>query len=396
MSSKRPAESSDDKRSNRRFLWPEALHWDFIAAVFDVGLTSAFDSSSSLLEFLPEGFDVSVDQINSQLALYQATISRAASPDHSSFYERSTKENYDMGDSCCLSSGSNTFGRGHGSSRHAEEASSSAMSPLTPGQLQTLQEEYERALEAIAAQSVLLTTLSESVQKQKNLFMQLEDRLSRVRSIAGSDNSTSSGPGARRKHGRSQSAEPTANSDGLSELFSVRSNPVVPLRSELRIMSEMRAHMDMHRRLLQQKHGQISAFASATNNDTETYPKKIQPREYLQPQQPHHYTSGVWPSALSSSAGPFNAFSSSSTPATTAAAAAAAAPVSERQQDVQHIKSPTQSHIIDENSNLASGLGTDSWWWHGENVAAGDDAGDFNDALLFSFLDDSVGEHGMT
>ena len=40
---------------------------------------------------------------------------------------------------------------------------------------------------------------------------------------------------------------------------------VVPLRAELQIMSEMRKHMDMHRKLLMHKEGMLSNYAASSS-----------------------------------------------------------------------------------------------------------------------------------
>ena len=65
------------KKSSRRFLWPDALHRDFISAVFEIGLKQA--SPATLAEMLPMNMDVSSEQIRSHVQKFRACFNRSNS-----------------------------------------------------------------------------------------------------------------------------------------------------------------------------------------------------------------------------------------------------------------------------------------------------------------------------
>jgi SHAQKYF class myb-like DNA-binding protein len=58
-----------DGRWSKRFTWPEDLHRDFVAAVFDVGLKHA--SPSTILEFMPKHEQINTERIKSHLQKYR-------------------------------------------------------------------------------------------------------------------------------------------------------------------------------------------------------------------------------------------------------------------------------------------------------------------------------------
>ena len=61
--------SNDNKNKSKRFVWPDALHRDFVAAVFDIGLKYA--TSTQLLELLPQSNKVNSNTVKSQLLKFR-------------------------------------------------------------------------------------------------------------------------------------------------------------------------------------------------------------------------------------------------------------------------------------------------------------------------------------
>ena len=60
---------SNDGRWSKRFSWPEELHRDFVAAIFDVGLKHS--SPSTLLEQMPKHEQITTERIKSHLQKYR-------------------------------------------------------------------------------------------------------------------------------------------------------------------------------------------------------------------------------------------------------------------------------------------------------------------------------------
>jgi len=65
---KKKAAQSDDRWS-KRFSWPDELHRDFVAAIFDVGLKHS--SPSSILEHMPKNELITTERIKSHLQKYR-------------------------------------------------------------------------------------------------------------------------------------------------------------------------------------------------------------------------------------------------------------------------------------------------------------------------------------
>ncbi|KAL7577011.1 hypothetical protein ACA910_006759 [Epithemia clementina (nom. ined.)] len=63
------AGGSNDGRWSKRFSWPEELHRDFVAAIFDVGLKHS--SPSTLLEQMPKHEQITTERIKSHLQKYR-------------------------------------------------------------------------------------------------------------------------------------------------------------------------------------------------------------------------------------------------------------------------------------------------------------------------------------
>mmetsp|Transcript_4402 Transcript_4402/g.12172 ORF Transcript_4402/g.12172 Transcript_4402/m.12172 type:complete len:672 (+) Transcript_4402:681-2696(+) len=60
---------NNDGRWSKRFTWPEDLHRDFVAAIFDVGLKHS--SPSTLLEQMPKHEQITTERIKSHLQKYR-------------------------------------------------------------------------------------------------------------------------------------------------------------------------------------------------------------------------------------------------------------------------------------------------------------------------------------
>eukprot|EP01041_Mallomonas_annulata_P006563 gene6563-13277_t len=72
---KRKNEQDMDAKSKKRFVWPEALHKDFVAAVFDVGLRSA--SPKTIIDMLPRSDLLTTEHIKSHLQKFRVHRERS-------------------------------------------------------------------------------------------------------------------------------------------------------------------------------------------------------------------------------------------------------------------------------------------------------------------------------
>lgn len=61
--------SSNDSRWSKRFTWPDELHRDFVAAVFEVGLKHS--SPSAIMEHMKQNPDVTSERVKSHLQKYR-------------------------------------------------------------------------------------------------------------------------------------------------------------------------------------------------------------------------------------------------------------------------------------------------------------------------------------
>lgn len=68
-SKSRRKQKATDGRWSKRFTWPENLHRDFVAAIFDVGLKHS--SPSAILEHMPEHEQINSERIKSHLQKYR-------------------------------------------------------------------------------------------------------------------------------------------------------------------------------------------------------------------------------------------------------------------------------------------------------------------------------------
>ena len=80
--------SAESKPSRKRFVWPEALHKDFVAAVFDVGLKNA--TPKAILELLPHDSSLTTEHVKSHLQKFRVHRDRSRA-EFLSHYEMSVR-----------------------------------------------------------------------------------------------------------------------------------------------------------------------------------------------------------------------------------------------------------------------------------------------------------------
>jgi len=83
-------ESSESKNPRKRFVWPEALHRDFVAAVFDVGLKNA--TPKAIMDMIPQSQPLTADHVKSHLQKFRVHRDRARQ-ENLSHYELSVRSN---------------------------------------------------------------------------------------------------------------------------------------------------------------------------------------------------------------------------------------------------------------------------------------------------------------
>jgi hypothetical protein len=179
----------DANKSKKRFVWPDSLHKDFVAAVFDVGLKSA--NSHILQQMLPHNKEINPETLKAALQKYRIFRDRTKY-DYASYYDVWLK---DLGE--C----ENQAMRGSSSSRdlkqlkapvkpaqsaaeaaaqrQSREAAKAAAAELAFAKENSanLRKQIDVISKTISAQSVFLSTLKNSISKQSRLHSQLVHKL---------------------------------------------------------------------------------------------------------------------------------------------------------------------------------------------------------------------------
>lgn len=271
FSMKRNSDGSemDNKKSNKkRFVWPDDLHREFIAAVFDVGLNHA--SVESLHDSLPKQHHIGILQIKGILA--RLKIFRDKRDMHSSSSNPSSPRNWgqaSMTNLECL----------HDSVTHAAEIPldsenlplespfqrtnsddlENENSELAKMQIAThrIRTELRSVRDTIDAHNEYITNLRTSLNTQMRLYNQLVGTLAQLDPVAVNELQPLSTPDF-------SGAEMTRLVTGqqprrysMSDLHEPHDSHT-DVRQELQAMSsEMRSHMSMHRQLMMRREGQL-------------------------------------------------------------------------------------------------------------------------------------------
>lgn len=147
----------DDPRNSKskRFLWPDALHRDFIAAVFEIGLQQA--SPCSLAEMLPTDFKICPENITSHIQTFRACMDRASSSTpYISHYSQSL-----------LMGGQRVGGISESDSRSADLSSRSGgskeLTTIGPVAAETVKKQVDTANDVITYQKNLIQSFQESL-----------------------------------------------------------------------------------------------------------------------------------------------------------------------------------------------------------------------------------------
>lgn len=239
----------DDDRSNKksRFYWPDALHKDFIVAIFDVGLRNAVpgdileliqDDSTTSTNTLPPKLDAA--RIQAQIAKFQMLRKRSSS-NYLSYYEKSMLSESELS----------------GAAIHKSENEKIAQKQ----KLFLLRKQLNVVNNTIDVQSNFLNVVKSCMESQ------LKTQEGIIQLISQLDPSyTSSLRSNNLQQQQLISSLPAYQSEHVPEHV-VEALP--NSRVELQIMSEMRTHMDLHRRLMLRKEDQVSEFTAVVGHTSQ-------------------------------------------------------------------------------------------------------------------------------
>jgi SHAQKYF class myb-like DNA-binding protein len=186
-----------DGRWSKRFTWPDDLHRDFVAAIFDVGLKHA--SPSAILEYMPEHDQITSERVKSHLQKYRLHRSKSKQEFMSS-YEASLNNYHSTGiKTKSLSAGEVAAHLTYSTMTETEE-------PPVP--LEGQQEPYQDSpdqMEATSARSGFLelpklteaekrSPIGASMGYMMGLFFSLRQQLMASRAAAGVDTSEAQDP----------------------------------------------------------------------------------------------------------------------------------------------------------------------------------------------------------
>ena len=241
----------DNKR--RRFLWPDSLNRDFMAAVFDVGLKNA--SPDQILEVMHREDPkccASVDRGSIEAHLIRFLVLRDRnSVNYCSYFERAILEGTISSDRLQKQQNKESGVVSTSKGKNGEDKAALAQ------RLSLLNKQLELVSETIKVQSKFLTLVKSSMQthlKSQANIIQVISKLDPSYVVPLQNNN--------QQQQQILSALPTYSV--LSEYSDVNRAPdpaASSKRVELQIMSEMRTHMDLHRQLLMRKEDQVSQFS---------------------------------------------------------------------------------------------------------------------------------------
>ena len=330
-----------DKNSNKkRFVWPEALHRDFVAAVFDVGLKHA--NSRLLQEMLPSSHLITGDNLKSHLLKFRLQRDRSRD-DYMSHYEMSVNG---MNGGGAVPEPSRNH---HQQSHHRQEGGGDSSSNVAVELARIsaaerayiaehsikLKQQIDSIATVIAEQSSFLQLLKSSIAKQMKLHGQLTAKMTQINPAYASSGLIDGAyleqlqhqqhqqqQQLHQQHQHQQQLQQQQQQQQQQPLQERRMSISAPssdggnggggsvvgpsTRAEIQIMSEMRSHMDMHRQLLMRKEDQLSQHVPIQ--------KPGQGQGPLQPSSPESVNHGGDPSAAAGASSSSSSSSSGNCP----------------------------------------------------------------------------------
>lgn len=285
----------DSGSNKKRFVWPESLHRDFIAAVFDVGLKFATIKEIQSAMNVEKGL-YTQDQLKSHFQKFRVYRDRKKFP-RKLFYEMECNgvddtniENLaqDIFSSSIIAADTQLSSR----IPHSDLLKmASGDTPVTgedldaaerscANHLTLVREKLEKVQQAIKSQTLFMESMKYSLEDQSKLYANMNSILESV-DIATATTDDITFPhitsALHAKHlpmvlpilpamlpveTNALALGPVVYSNATPTHIPVVATTVVPAaassRAEVRIMSEMRATMDLHRKLLLQREDQLS------------------------------------------------------------------------------------------------------------------------------------------
>lgn len=250
--------SGDHKR--RRFLWPESLHKDFVAAIFDIGIRNG--SPDHLFDLMCQedprcAAFVNANGILDHLNRCQGLRDRL-NPHYWSYYEKS------------LLNGNDTPINHYRVFNEDHSADETALNEGNLGfeqKLFLLRKQLHLIDDTIQIQFKFLYSVKAAMESQ------LKTQAKIIQVISSLDQSY-----AKQLQSNNQrqqqllSSLPMYSDSNTSHPL----NDTASSRVELQIMSDMRTHMDLHRQLMLRKDNQVSQFSGKVNS-TEDVPVEREP-----------------------------------------------------------------------------------------------------------------------
>ena len=272
-------DNESDSKPRKRFVWPEALHKDFVAAVFDVGLKNA--SPKAIIELLPQTQALTSEHIKSHLQKFRVHRGRSRE-EFLSHYEQSVRSGRiplgNLTSGMCISS-TNPGGNILPKSTRPDDKSLA---------LNVLRKQFDLITSTITVQAAFLDTLKGSITDQKRVkqdlakrLVQLDPSLTKNSSVAAEleDTNNPSNDNLR-----------TDNNPVLSIPTNLVGSAVAANNAALLMASEMQNLKQVHHVLNQRKESQMALFSSQHSNSTlnytsttsSTWPHDPPPPIYLQ------------------------------------------------------------------------------------------------------------------
>lgn len=258
---KRNSESSDmDKKSKKRFVWPDDLHREFIAAVFDVGLSHA--SLETLHDSLQQRHLVAPAQIKGILARLRLFRDRGESQPSSSSPTSGQSPRIGVHSSAAdplmpetdVVPDTSPFQRSESDDLDNDYAQQAKLQVAS----QRIRAELRGVRETIGAYADYISNLHSVLHTQCRLHNQLLGALSQLDASALSEFqplSPTHFAGVESMGGVGLQPQPSSSRRLAS---SDEAHDSHDLRQELQAMSsEMRSHMSMHRQLMMRREGQL-------------------------------------------------------------------------------------------------------------------------------------------
>ena len=244
-----PDGNSDQKR--RRFIWPESLHKDFVAAIFDIGIRNASPDHIFELMCREDPRCAAFVNVNGILSHVQrcSNLRDRSNPHDWSYYEKSLLHGNEP---------QRLVKSRLGEDVNVEEDSSTSRNGNfgLEQKLFLLRKQLQLINDTIQIQSKFLASVKSSMDTQ------LKAQAKIIQNISSLDQSYAKQ--LQSNNQRQQKLLSSLPTYSESIVPSQGTNEATP-RVELQIMSDMRTHMDLHRQLMLRKDTQVSQFQGKSN-----------------------------------------------------------------------------------------------------------------------------------